>query len=260
MTSLVPIESILNLRDVGGLRTGDGRTVRSGLLFRSATPFFLTADDAVLLTTALGIRTRIDLRSTGEVATGTSAHLAAVDQRVAHLPFRVGGVWRPDDRLTDPAERVASHYLRYLEHAGDAVADVVRLLTTADHLPALVHCTVGKDRTGVAVAMTLSAVGVLDEEIIDDYARTRDHVDAVMAQLTGHTAYADRIAELPAESLSAEPASMTSFLRQLQETYGGARSFLERHGVTSSALADLADLLLTPAPGTAGARDAPRHD
>src|SRR5699024_1373377 len=58
MTSPVAIGSILNLRDVGGLRTGDGRTVRPGLLFRSATPFFLTADDATLLTTELGIRTR----------------------------------------------------------------------------------------------------------------------------------------------------------------------------------------------------------
>jgi protein-tyrosine phosphatase len=262
VTTTPLIASILNLRDVGGLRTGDGRTVRPGRLFRSATPFFLSREDASLVTTELGIRTRIDLRSSGEVAGGTSAHLAAVEQHVAHLHFRTGGAWLPDESLGDPSARVASHYLRYLEHAGDAVAEVVRLLATPDRLPALVHCTVGKDRTGVAIAMTLSAIGVLDDEIVADYARTRDVVDEVMAQLRGVTEYANRIARLPAESLSAEPESMALFLRHLDERHGGATAYLLRQGVTAETLDRLAAALFDTDTHTdpPGAPHVARHD
>lgn len=244
MIPTVSVGSILNLRDVGGLRTWDGRTVRPGLIYRSATPFFLLPDDARFLINTLNIRTRIDLRSSLEVAEGTNKHLPMIEKHVAHLPFRSGGVWKEDALVTDQAERVASHYLRYLEHSPESIIDVVTLLATPARLPALIHCTVGKDRTGVAVALVLSAVGVFDSEIIADYARTRDQLELLMKQLRSVPTYADRIAELPAESLSAEPQSMSLFLQRVQENYGDARTYLIEHELPSSTLDKLAETLL----------------
>jgi protein-tyrosine phosphatase len=242
------IDSLSNLRDLGGLRTRDGRVVRSRRLYRSATPLFLTASDSRLLIEQVGIRARIDLRSSLELTHGTSVYLTALEPFAAHLPFRSGGVWIEDATIPDASERVASHYLRYLACSPESVVGVVRLLADSDRLPALVHCTAGKDRTGVAVAITLSAIGVLDDEIVDDYAQTREHLDMVMAQLRNVPSYASRIAELPAESLTAEPESMALFLRQMDEAHGGARAYLLRHGVRESTLDALAQTLLSPAP------------
>jgi protein-tyrosine phosphatase len=252
------IGSILNLRDVGGLRTGDGRAVRPGLLYRSATPFFLVPEDARRLTAEFKIRTRIDLRSSREIADGTSAHLTAVEQHVAHLPLSSGSRWVEDITITDQAERVSNHYLRFLEHAADSVVEVVTLLADPDRLPVLVHCTAGKDRTGVAIAMALSAVGVLDDEIVADYALTRDQLDDLMAQLRSIPTYADRIADLPAESLSAEPESMALFLRRMAEQHGGAAAYLLGRGVTATTIERLGTSLLGPDPS--GASRATRHD
>ena len=244
MIPTVSVGSILNLRDVGGLRTWDGRTVRPRLIYRSATPYFLLPDDAKFLINTLNIRTRIDLRSTLEVAEGTNEHLATIEKHVAHLPFRSGGVWKEDVLIKDQGERVASHYLRYLEHSPESIIGVVSLLATPERLPALIHCTVGKDRTGVAIALALAAVGVLDSEITADYARTRDQLELLMEQLRSVPTYADRIAELPAESLSAEPQSMSLFLQRVLENYGGARTYLLEHGLPSSMLDKLAETLL----------------
>lgn len=243
MSRLLP--DLRNLRDVGGLRTTDGRRVRRGILWRSATPTFMDAPQARLLAEHLGIRTRVDLRSATEVEETHNEGLAAVPGlAVEHLPLRAGGAWahRPD--LDDPSAAVAEHYAHYLQHSADSVTRIVALAADPARSPLLVHCTAGKDRTGVALAVVLSAVGVTHEEIVADYARTRDDLDALLLQLRTLPAYKERLAALPEESLTAEPRTMELFLARLEEEHGGARGYLTRHGVDGTILGRLQTVLL----------------
>ncbi len=238
------LPDLRNLRDVGGLRTGDGRRVRAGVVYRSATPAFLDEEQAALLRDTLGVRTRVDLRSAVEIEEAHNPRLLAVERDAVHLPLRAGGAWahRPD--LDDPSAAVAAHYARYLEHSADSLTALVSVAADRDRAALLVHCSAGKDRTGVALAVTLAAVGVGHDEIVADYARTREDLDAMLLQLRRLPAYEERLNALPEESLTAEPRSMRLFLAHLEERYGGARKYLTGAGVDDATLHRLEQNLL----------------
>lgn len=238
------LPDLRNLRDVGGLRTTDGRRVRSGRVLRSASPFFLDAAQARLLVDALGVRTRVDLRTEDEVEECPNEHVSALPHDAHHLPLRAGGAWERRVESVDPSEAVAAHYLRYLEHSPGSIASVVRLAADAARTPMLVHCSAGKDRTGVVLAVMLSAVGVDHEEIVTDYGRTRDDLEPMLDQLRSLDAYRARLEVLPEESLTAEPRTMEIFLAGLEQRYGGARAYLAAHGVDERVLDGLAVVLL----------------
>jgi protein-tyrosine phosphatase len=238
------LPDLRNWRDVGGLATADGRRVREGVVYRSASPMFLDGTQVALLVDDLGVRTRVDLRSDVEIAELDNEHLAESAISVAHLPFRAGGGWAEHPHDVAIGERVAAHYLRYLEHSADSVTGVARLLADPGAIPALLHCSAGKDRTGVALAVVLSAVGVLPEEVVRDYARTQEDLEALLEQLRTLPAYRARLDALPEESLTAERASMEIFLDRLEKQYGGARSYLAGHGVGDDVLTGLERTLL----------------
>lgn len=242
------LPDLRNLRDVGGLRTSDGRRVRRRRVLRSASPFFVDAAQARMLVDELGVRTRVDLRSEVEISECPNEHLAALAHDVHHLPLRAGGAWQHRVDSVDPSEAVAAHYTRYLEHSPGSITSFVRLATDAARAPMLVHCSAGKDRTGVVVAVMLSAVGVACDEVVADYARTRDDLEPMLAQLRTLDAYRARLDELPEESLTAEPRTMEVFLARLDEEYGGARAYLERHGIGADLLAALERVLLEASP------------
>ena len=237
------LPDLRNWRDVGGLATSDGRRVRHGVVYRSASPMFLDAEQVAQLVDGLGVRTRVDLRSDVEIAEIANEHLTKA-VRVAHLPFRAGGTWQDHPAAVEVGRRVATHYLRYLEHSPASVTGVARLLADPGTGPVLMHCSAGKDRTGVALAVVLSAVGVLHEEIVRDYARTQDDLEALLDQLRTLPAYAERLAKLPEEGLTAEPASMEIFLDRLDGEHGGARSYLTDRGVEAEVLKRLEEALL----------------
>lgn len=230
------LPDLRNLRDIGGLRTTGGRRVRHRHVYRSATPAFVDEHQALVLRDALGIRTRIDLRSRVEIEEARNEHLTAAEHDVEHLPLRAGGAWEHRPHLDDPSAAVAEHYMRYLEHSADSITAIVRIAADPSRAPLLVHCSAGKDRTGVSLAVLLSAVGVAHDEIVHDYARTREDLDAMFLQLRRLPAYEERLNALPEESLTAEPRSMELFLTRLEETYGGARKYLTRHGVDDDTL------------------------
>ena len=217
----------LNFRDLGGLRTQDGGRVRPGVVHRSATPVFLDETEAAGFLATTGIRTRIDLRGRREVAETAARDRLADGVRVVHLPFG-RSVLRPDH--PDLSVRLAEHYADMLVVSAEPVTAAVRLATQARDSPLLVHCTAGKDRTGVVVAVLLAAVGVRPQDIVDDYARSREHLSAIHDQTRALPAWAERLAKLPEEAHTAEPDTMQHFLTLLQERHGGAAAWLTAQG------------------------------
>lgn len=241
------VPTLRNFRDIGGLRTLDGRRVRTGLLFRSATPVFLTERESRWLVDDLGLRLRIDLRSRSEVTQESSRELGRRERRVLNLPIGAGEQWKRDERIDALGERVAAYYLRFLQHTPRSFVAAVSALAAQDGVPALVHCTAGKDRTGVLLAVLLAAIGISHDDIVADYARTAPELPALFAQLRQLPGYQERIAVLPEESHTADPESMIAFLKGLQGTYGGAADYLRRSGATDEMLDALSRKLLEPA-------------
>jgi protein-tyrosine phosphatase len=125
---------------------------------------------------------------------------------------------------------------------------IFRRLADDDGLPAVIHCTAGKDRTGIASALLLAALGGPEATIIADYSLTnRDYahiyelVKAQMAPLTRFGLTADDLHPL----MLANPETLRAALRYLHQHYGDVETYLrERAGVDEATLARLRNTLL----------------
>ena len=240
MNEAVTLEGLHNFREVGGM-TADGARLAPGLLHRSDSWHEATEADVRLLTTDLGIRTIVDLRGTQE---------AAADGVSRHLPDSVAYHHLPMDRGAGTAveggrsgELVAARYLEYLQLCAPSIVGAVRLLADPAAGPAVVHCRVGKDRTGAVIAITLAAVGVEPRWIVEDYAMTTANMPRILARLRTSPVYRANVQRLPAEMYSSEASTMELFLDHLDRV-GGAAGWLLDHGLTPGELATLRERLI----------------
>lgn len=170
--------SRLNFRDIGGLPTIHGGQVRPGILFRSEGPASFFAEHHAELA-ELGFRAVADLRS--EMERDKAPHdWCGDDCRILDLDMntdlRAQGedMWMTLGRDPTQARAIAvmTHNYGLMPQAFlPHVAPMVDALLAGD-IPMLVHCTAGKDRTGVVIALILDLLGVPRDAISADYARS----------------------------------------------------------------------------------------
>ncbi|MFD4457827.1 tyrosine-protein phosphatase [Nocardia sp. NPDC058480] len=240
----LPLRGAVNARDLGGLRTRDGRQVRRLRVLRSDLLTGLDAEDVSFLLTECGLRTIVDLRAPGEIVTdGTGTVVDAVaDYRNLH----VYGADRVRLDLTEvsPDGSLFDRYCEYLEHSSENIAAVLRLLATPGQLPALVHCAAGKDRTGVVIALLLAVAGVRADDIIADYAATTPNIAALRARGERVRLVDDAADRLPAWVFAADVATMRQFLIHLDTEHGGATAWATSAGLDEATQRQLAENLL----------------
>lgn len=240
----VALAGAFNFRDLGGYSAIDGRSVRWGALFRSDSLGQLTRDDVDALR-ALGLRTVIDLRGTGEVDASGSFPVAEYPVTLHHLSVM--------DREWDPAaadlgtssEFLHAQYTTMLDETGSRYAEAIRRLAVPGALPAVFHCAAGKDRTGLLAMLVLGALGVRDDDIVDDYALTAATMDAFLAARSADPTFAERIATLPATFFAADPCALARLVDDIAAAYGSLRSYVLSLGVTADELASLEASALT---------------
>jgi protein-tyrosine phosphatase len=239
----IELEGAVNVRDLGGLPASDDRKTAGSALLRGDNLQELSPSDVEKLVHDVGVSTVVDLRSSAELVSEGPAPLDAVaGVRHVHHPVlpEIGTatdavadallLTRAErDRSRYPNDPVAGHYLGYLE---DRPEQVTAALQTIAHSrgAALVHCAAGKDRTGVVVALALSAVGVRRQAVIDDYAATTERVPAILARLRRSPTYASDIDSRPAAAHRSRPETMAAFLEQVDARYGGVAGWLADHG------------------------------
>ncbi|PRZ09448.1 tyrosine phosphatase family protein [Isoptericola sp. CG 20/1183] len=221
-TSVVP-DRLVNLRDVGAASD----RLRRGVLLRSDAPH---PGDVGPQDVVWPPRTVLDLRDVGE---GGREHPLREVARVVSLPVLTGATRA--DRAGDVAPfDLGRFYVELLHGAGAAyLVDGVRAVA-ADDAPVLVHCTAGKDRTGVLVAILLSLVGVDRADIVTDYVRTEPNMPGIIARarLAHRTPERDAhvLATLPPELLTAPAHAMEAVLDALAAHDDGAAGWFAAHG------------------------------
>jgi protein-tyrosine phosphatase len=232
-SSILP--GTFNARDLGGL-TGPGRTVRPGALIRADAPSDL-GEDGRGGVRRLGIRTAIDLREPIEIEQ-RPAELDGLGIKLTNVPI-LGTVAVSRDFTLEQI------YMMILETRGAALAEAIGLIAAGDSTPVLVFCSAGKDRTGLVSALTLSAVGVSDEEIIADYHRTEANVQGAFRERITQRAIAAGLSEQQmAVGLGAPAELMRLVLAWLREHHGGAAGYLLEHGLSDAELEALKRRLL----------------
>jgi hypothetical protein len=214
-----------NLRDLGGYPAAGGGTVRWRTLLRSDALHRL--DDAGRAALArLGLRTVIDLRTDQEVQAAPSA-LDGTGARTFHVPLFTDEAIR---RL--PPERAAI-YRYMIDDCGAAIAEAIGRLGAGGALPGLIHCTAGKDRTGLVAALVLDVIGVPGEFIAADYAMSAAYLDPAAAQAVRRVRAASGVGRwLDLGALGASPQVITTALARVRGQAGGAAGYLMQHGLT----------------------------
>ena len=229
-----------NFRDLGGLPTVDGGRVGDGHIYRSDTLDHLTQADVDVLCDGLGVCNVIDLRAGIEGAGEPPAWVGGRPVRFASLPlsdeFDDWGVLDDEGRRT----LLARKYQSYLAAAGHNVVAALRIIAeNAGGRPTVVHCAVGKDRTGVVVAILLGLLGVEREAIVADYAETAHNMERMLERLKANPIYAERVRTNPLEVYRSDPHTMELFLTAIGERFGGVEAWALANGLTAAEIASL---------------------
>lgn len=170
----VRLEGSSNFRDIGGYSAACGRRVRWGRLYRSGSLWGLTKQDWTWMGRH-GFSVICDLRSDAEREIApTSWQGGAGPKEVdaiydAHLLFGA----RSAERHANIGAIHGDLYVRFARILAPSLKGLFEALL-AGHGPAIVHCTAGQDRTGLAIGLLLEALGVARETIYADYLVSPD--------------------------------------------------------------------------------------
>lgn len=238
MTIVSPfLPGTFNSRDLGGLSAAGG-AVRGRTVLRSDVPLRLgEAGRAVLQ--RLGLRAAIDLREPIEVELDP-ADLAGLGIDVRHQPILRGFQLREGMSLVET-------YRELLDSRGEELTGAVRVFAEPDTAPALIFCSAGKDRTGLVVALLLGALGVPDDQIVADFARTGGNMNGEFRAELEARAVAAGVSEqqLPVRH-GAPTQPLRELLAWLRESRGGAARYLLNNGLSRDELDQLRRVLLEP--------------
>ncbi|AWB95846.1 protein-tyrosine-phosphatase [Agromyces badenianii] len=238
----IPVPGTYNFRDVGGLPALTG-TVRDGVLYRSDGLSRLGEPGRAKLR-ELGVGVVIDLRDENE-AQVMPDDLGDLDVEVLRLPvFEGSGASQGAAGISLEAlyERIVT------QHASVVVA-ALREISSAGDRAVVVHCTAGKDRTGVVVALALLAVGVDRESVIVDYESTEanlagEWLDEMVALVERYG-----VPDTPAlrTLMGGSPREAVEYVIEIVERdHGSAREYLLAAGLGLGELAALETLLIDP--------------
>lgn len=237
----IALDGVHNLRDMGGYLTEDGQRVRWGVLYRSSQLSDISATDRSKLE-GLGIRTVCDLRNARERELRADPTLNGwqFDQRCNTATSEMK---MPTDQKIDWEKMFTGFYRvmakQYVPQYRALFDDLKQQKT-----PLLLHCTAGKDRTGVGSALILLALGVPQATVIADYQLTEKFEPANPSAIMGDH---PELANIPALK-AANPAYLQAALDGIAQEYGSLDNyFANALGVTAQDRQQLRAQLLEPA-------------
>lgn len=225
----MPLVGATNFRDTGGYEARDGRRIKWKQIYRSDSLANLTDEDLVYIEN-LGIKLICDFRR-DEERDDSPSRLPANSPEV--LNFNVGPK-RTDSKLyehfasekpnaEDIRRAMIELYRSYVLEYREPFAEFLRRTLSAHHSPLLFHCAAGKDRTGFAAAILLSALDVPHETIVEDYVLTNEYFSRDPS----------RFAHLPSPELfhtvmSANPDYLQASFAVIEDEFGGVQPYLQK--------------------------------
>jgi len=231
-TRLVPLEGTLNFRDLGGYPASSGVT-RWGRVYRSDKLSALSDADLEHLV-GLGLRTVCDFRYDRErdedpsrLPDGATVVRLAVGSAPGDNPRSLEDLIRAGEITRVTAETMAFGYLAMLENQAALFGELLRVVADAANHSVVIHCTAGKDRTGLGAALLLGAVGVADDMIVEDYAltdqyRSQHRLAEIGPQLEAQGLDIDDLKVL----FTAPAETMAITLTHLTDRWGGIEAYL----------------------------------
>ena len=256
----VPLEGVLNTRDLGGLKTEDGRSVRTGQLIRSGEIDEISTSSMQSLD-EMGVSVIVDLRTTSEATAHPAQWPEGQGPKRHNFPVMENESQMIEDMRASiksgaaKAEETDALFAGAFGYIATDYTDEYRdlfdvLLGQPEGEAVLYHCSGGKDRTGVATALVLSALGVTKEDIQADFmmSNTLKDADNKAEQIAAEVNAAqgtNMTAEAVWPSLGVRASYLDEFYNSVEESYGSVDGYLrEGLGLTDDDLDTLRDRYL----------------
>ncbi|MDA8781006.1 tyrosine-protein phosphatase [Gammaproteobacteria bacterium] len=236
---LLPMDGSHNTRELGGYKTTDGKTIKWGKLFRSDKLSDISKIDQAYLQN-LGIKKIVDFRSEQEKA--EDPNIIPTGISYVEMPISVDGAMRSkiEAVLKGETDREVQSFLidankEFVTNYADVYENFLRGLIDED-APTLFHCTAGKDRAGFAAAITLIALGVSKEDVINDYMKTntftQERIEEILGQIELMSLYQSDV-EILRPLLGVEQIYIETAFRTAEDKYGSLENFI-RDGLNIS--------------------------
>lgn len=251
---VIPMDSLVNFRDLGGYLTEDGRRTRWGRLLRSAAHDGITDRDVAFLQ-HIGLKTVVDYRSGFEENEHPDREIAGVSYQ--HLrPFEESNATNVLDlaqfqrKTVEDAIYMLTTINRTLgnhPHCNEIYREVVQIALDPAQVPMVQHCTAGKDRVGVGSATLLLTLGVPRETIMADYLLSNEN-----RLSTDKLSMENKNVQLPPEQLKMFEALtkvheeyLGAFFDEIDKVWGGTEGYLKKGlGLTDGDLDRMKELYL----------------
>ncbi|GGP26663.1 protein-tyrosine-phosphatase [Silvimonas amylolytica] len=217
-----------NVRDLGGLYSRTGRTLRTHRFVRADSLEALHAIDVIHLLD-YGVRMDIDLRGQRERRQWGDALSRVAEIQYAPISLLEG----LDQHLEAVPASLGTLYIDVLRYCRTSFLAIFRQMLAQPEGCVLFHCSAGKDRTGMVAALLLNLAGVPDEDIIADYAQSATNLHQAFEQISEQNAPALR------HLLGAEPEHMAMLLDHLRRHYDGAVGYLTLIGLAPAEITTL---------------------
>lgn len=214
-----------NFRQVTGTRAGS--------LYRSDALATLSRDGRAEIA-GLGVSRVIDLRNTLDRRLGGRDKLRGTGARQLKIPMMSTAPRSELQHVT--LDRL---YVDLLDNNADAFGAVLRAAADAPYGAVVIHCTAGKDRTGLSAALIQHVLGVDEATILADYALTEANLEGEWADRMHRKIHRFRVTmtpDLEQVLVGSPPDTLAGALTHLRATYGGIDEYLRRAGVSDAHL------------------------
>jgi protein-tyrosine phosphatase len=225
------VDGLVNIRDLGGMVTVDGRMVRSGRVFRSDNPKALTEAGREQFVDLMAPGVVIDLRIPMEVS--REGYDLGPDVRVVNCPMMPQSGVNDEQIAAGMCDNLIDDYMKQIDVNAKYVAEVLSIIADPRNQPVVIHCTAGKDRTGISVAMLLDILGVSHSHIAADYHVTTKNMAPVVERIRNAPVFKENgLAYAPDWIFASDEGTMLGFLERMTATYGSAEAWALERGLT----------------------------
>lgn len=261
----IAVDGIPNFRDLGGyaISSSPNHSVRTRTIYRSGEPSRVTKD-GILTIQNLGITHVYDLRSNVEIERAVAAGRGGVVEwegcERVFVPIFPDADYSPErmalaykNYAADGTEGFVQAYTDILVQAPSSYKKILLHIANEPQNPLVIHCTAGKDRTGLICALVLSICGVDDQTIAQEYSLTEIGLpsqwkDAVIEHLMDNPHLKGNKAGA-INMISAKSANMLATLEMIRKKFGGAEGYMiEKCGLTKDEVEKIRSNLIVEKP------------
>ncbi|MBR9981960.1 MAG: tyrosine-protein phosphatase [Desulfatitalea sp.] len=234
------ISAVPNFRDVGGYKTVDGLTVARGLVYRSGV-FNPMCTEAIAQLASVGLKNVYDLRTASErkLKPDQMPHVAHRAHLNVLADSKTAAAVNLEALLVEPKKanaalgdgRIEAQFIEgyrefiALPSARESYRVLFTSLSDSRKLPAVFHCTGGKDRTGWASAALLTLLGVIRETVMEDFLRNNEYAFPQFKGVIDHFAASGGDRNIPLVTFGVKAEYLEASFDEMEKRYGEIEAY-----------------------------------